>query len=128
MARIKVLLVDDEREFVAALARRLRKRNLDIEIAADGEQALWQVQEHFPDVVVVDLNMPGIEATELVRRIKAVHPRVHVVVLTGEPWGDKVKDVLRVGAAGYLEKPLDINKLMEIIHRVELADRVPCPE
>jgi len=122
MAQIKVLLVDDEREFVTSLARRLARRNIETRIATSGEQALHQIQERIPDVVVVDLNMPEIDGPEIVRRIKVMHPRIHVVALTGEPWGKKVKDVLQLGALGCLEKPLNIDELVALIMKVEGSD------
>ncbi len=122
MTQVKVLLVDDEHEFVTALARRLGRRNLGARIATSGEQALQQIQKDIPDVVVVDLNMPGMDGPDIVRRIKALDPRIEVVALTGEPWGKKAREVLQLGALRCLEKPLNFDELLALIISAELSD------
>ena len=79
----KVLLVDDEKEFVESLSERLELRNLKPDIAYDGEQAIETVKKEKPDVMVLDLRMPGIDGLEVLRQVKKKHPDIEVVVLTG---------------------------------------------
>ena len=115
MERIKLLLVDDEQEFVETLAERLRLRELGPEVALDGERALQLVQDEIPDVMVLDLKMPGIDGMEVLRRVRAKYPDVQVVILTGHG-SDKDRDeVLRLGAYAYLQKPVEIDELVNVV-------------
>jgi DNA-binding NtrC family response regulator len=113
MAKFKILLVDDEEEFVKSLAERLRIRNLDADTAFNGEQALSFVELQEPDVMVLDLRMPGIGGMEVLSQIKKNHPDIQVIILTGHGNKDHEDQALRLGAFGYLEKPVDIDKLVE---------------
>jgi CheY-like chemotaxis protein len=92
----KVLLVDDEREFVQTLSERLLMRDLGPAVAYDGESALNLINEDEPDVMIVDLKMPGIDGLEVLRNRELC---------------------MQLGAFAYLQKPLDINELSEIIKK-----------
>jgi DNA-binding response OmpR family regulator len=107
----KVLLVDDEREFVQTLSERLQMRDVGTAVAYDGEQALSLVEEEEPDVMVLDLKMPGIDGVEVLRRVKKEHPNVQVIVLTGHGSKEIEKLCMELGACAYLEKPVDIEVL-----------------
>ncbi len=111
----KILLVDDEKEFVHTLSERLRTRDIDSAIAYDGEQALDMLKEDVPDVMVLDLMMPGIDGIEVLRRIKRDHPRVEVIILTGH--GSKREEELadELGAFAYLNKPVDVDRLAQVM-------------
>lgn len=115
MAKFNVLLVDDEEELVNALAERLQIRGFNAEIALNGEQALQTVQDRPPDVMVLDLRMPGIDGLEVLRRIKKTHPRIQVVVLTGHGSEKDREIALRLGAFDYLQKPVDIGDLVQTL-------------
>jgi two-component system response regulator CpxR len=109
----KVLLVDDEREFVHTLSERLQSRNLPSEVVYDGEQALACVETEPPEVMVLDLKMPGIDGLEVLRQVKQSHPEVEVIILTGH--GSEREEQLagELGAFAYLRKPVDIDVLAE---------------
>jgi two-component system, OmpR family, response regulator CpxR len=107
----KVLLVDDEREFVHMLSDRLEMRDLGAAVVYDGEQALAAVSEEEPEVMVLDLKMPGIDGIEVLRRVKTEHPNVEVIVLTGHGSEEIRKRCMELGACAYLEKPVDIETL-----------------
>ncbi len=110
----KVLLVDDEKDFVLTLSERLQMRDLDPAIAYSGEEALNLLkEEEEPDVMVLDLKMPGIDGIEVLRRVKAEHPEVEVIVLTGHGSAKDKELCMELGAFGYLEKPVDIGVLSE---------------
>jgi CheY-like chemotaxis protein len=109
----KVLLVDDEREFVHTLSDRLQMRDLGSAVVYDGEQALSLVAEEEPEVMVLDLKMPGIDGVEVLRRVKREHPSVEVIVLTGHGSKEIEKLCLELGACAYLEKPVDIETLAD---------------
>ncbi len=109
----KVLLVDDEKEFVQTLSERLLARNLASEVAYNGEEALSQVAQEEPDVMVLDLKMPGIDGMEVLRRIKKERPNVEVIILTGHGSEADRELATELGAFAYLEKPVDIETLTQ---------------
>jgi DNA-binding NtrC family response regulator len=115
--KLKVLLVDDEQEFVESLSERLSLRNLTAGVALDGEQALEAVERDEPDVMVLDLRMPGIDGIEVLRRVRENHPGVAVVVLTGHGTEEDEKEAIRLGASAYLKKPVDVDQLVGVLHR-----------
>ena len=104
MKNYKVLLVDDETEFVNTLQERLQLRDLDSDVAYDGEQALQLFkQEEIPDVVILDLKMPGIDGMEVLRRIRKAYPQVQVIMLTGHGTDKDEKEAKDLGAFAYLK-------------------------
>jgi DNA-binding response OmpR family regulator len=114
MKNFKVLLVDDETEFVNTLHERLRLRDLDSEVAYDGEQALQLFkQDEIPDVVILDLKMPGIDGMEVLRRIRKAYSQVQVIMLTGHGTDKDEKEAKELGAFAYLKKPVDLNTLVQ---------------
>jgi len=113
MDRMKILLVDDEKEFVTTLAERLELRNMNVSIAMDGEAALGFVENDPPQIVVLDVMMPGLSGLEVLEKIKAMDSKIQVILLTGH---GATKDGIRgmqLGAFDYLIKPIDIDELIE---------------
>jgi len=108
----KVLLVDDEEEFVSALAERLDIRGIDTRVATDGEQALELIESQLFDVIVLDVIMPGISGLEVLQRIKAKKIPSAVILLTGHGSTREGVEGMRMGAFDYLMKPLDIDELI----------------
>jgi CheY-like chemotaxis protein len=114
-APTRVLLVDDEEDFVQTLSERLRTRRLDSIVALDGHEALEVLRTEEPDVMVLDLKMPGIDGIEVLRRVKREHPGVEVIILTGHGT-DRERDItMELGAFAYLRKPVDIDRLTETL-------------
>ena len=111
----KILLVDDEKEFVHTLSERLQTRDLESSIAYDGEQALTMIEEELPDVMVLDLMMPGIDGIEVLRRIKKDHPEVEVIILTGHGSENEQRQAEELGAFAYLHKPVNIDNLAKVM-------------
>jgi CheY-like chemotaxis protein len=111
----KVLLVDDEREFVETLSERLQMRDLTTAVVYNGEEALSYITEEEPEVMILDLRMPGIDGVEVLRRVKKDHPDVEVIILTGH--GTEKDEALtrELGAFAYLEKPVEIDKLAKTV-------------
>jgi two-component system, OmpR family, response regulator CpxR len=107
----KVLLVDDEREFVQTLSERLQMRDFSSAVVYGGEEALSVIDEDEPEVMVLDLKMPGLDGLEVLRRVKRDHPHVEVIVLTGHGSKEVEQSCLEMGACAYLEKPVDIDTL-----------------
>ncbi len=83
MSKIRVLLVDDEEDYVRAMAERMDMRDLQSQIALNGEEALKVLEEDPPDVIVLDLRMPGIQGMEVLERVRRDHPHIQVIILTG---------------------------------------------
>ena len=113
----KVLLVDDEREFVQTLSERLIMRDMGPAVAYDGESALNLIQEDDPEVMIVDLKMPGISGLEVLRKVKETRPEIEVIILTGHGHEEDRELCMKLGAFAYLQKPLDINELSDIIKK-----------
>jgi DNA-binding response OmpR family regulator len=115
MEKWKLLLVDDEVEFVSTLAERLVLRGIDVRTANSGEEALRQVLSDPPEVVVLDVMMPGMSGLEVLQRVKAQDPRIKVILLTGIGNPRDGAQGIRLGAFDYLMKPLQIEELLEKI-------------
>jgi DNA-binding response OmpR family regulator len=109
----KILLVDDEKEFVQTLSERLQKRDLESTVVFDGEEALELVEKDQPDVMVLDLMMPGIGGIEVLRRLKRTHPNIEVIILTGHGSEREEQIAAELGAFAYLQKPVNIEVLAE---------------
>ena len=109
----KVVLLDDEREFVQTLSDRLLMRDMGTAVAYDGEQALSLVEEDEPEVMVLDLKMPGIDGIEVLRRVKREHPNMEVIILTGHGSKEDEEICRKLGAFAYLEKPIDMEVLAQ---------------
>jgi DNA-binding NtrC family response regulator len=114
----RVLLVDDEIEFIQTLAKRLKRRNLEVSSALDGVEALETLAATPFDVVVLDMKMPGMDGLETLRRIKTRHPLVEVILLTGHASIDAAIEGMEQGAFDYLMKPMEFD---ELLYKIEDA-------
>ena len=113
MSELKVLLVDDEEEFVSTLAERLELRNINTLIATDGGQALQIIQTDKPPVVVLDVMMPGIGGLNVLQQIKHNNPEIQIILLTGQGSAKDGIKGMRMGAFDYMVKPVKIEDLIE---------------
>jgi len=109
---IRVLLVDDEEQFVETLAERLQMREFDVRTAHTGEEALVSLKEEETDVVVLDVLMPGKDGIETLREIKKQSPMTEVMMLTGHATMDSAIQGLKFGAYDYLMKPTETEDLV----------------
>jgi DNA-binding response OmpR family regulator len=115
MKQIKILLVDDEAEFVQTLSERIKMRNLESAVALNGEEALALVEDEVPDVMVLDLKMPGIDGMEVLKRIRGKYPQVKVIMLTGHGSEKDEETARSLGAYEYLNKPVGLDDLIRHI-------------
>ena len=112
MDKDRVLLVDDEEEFVRALAKRLRTRGLNVEISGDGKSAVDKVRKSDFDVIVLDLAMPGMDGLETLKRLREVNPDLQIVLLTGHGSIKAGVEAMKEGAVDFLEKPAEFSELL----------------
>ena len=126
--RLRVLLVDDHDLFRTGLRNLLEEQGVQVVgEAASGADALRIVREIAPDVVVMDLNMPGISGVEATREITTVAPLTRVVVLTISDEDDDVMDAIVAGACGYLVKDSSIEELMRGINAAAIGESLISP-
>jgi len=114
---IKVLVVDDEVAFANTLSQRLQMRNLKVGTAYDGEQALSKLKQEEPDVIVLDLKMPGMHGMEVLEEIKKAYPDIQVIILTGHGTDKDEEEAKKLGGFDFLKKPADIEHLEHKIRK-----------
>lgn len=112
MESFSVLLVDDEKDFVSTLVKRIERRKLDVRGANSGEEALRLLDERPADVVLLDLKMAGLSGLETLQEIKRRHPLVEVIMLTGHASMDAALEGIKLGAFDYMMKPVDMEDLL----------------
>ncbi len=127
--KVRVLLVDDEEQFVETLAQRLEARDYAVATAFNGDQALNYVKAKEVDVVILDVLMPGLTGIDTLRAIKKIRPLTEVIMLTGHATVETAIEGMKLGAFDYLMKPTEINDLLAKItqaHRrkAEQEDRI----
>ncbi len=113
----KVLLVDDEKEFVQTLSERLQMRDMGSVVAYDGKSALDLVENDDPEVMIIDLKMPEIDGMEILKQVKQVRPQIQVIVLTGHGSEQDRETCMDMGAFAYMQKPVDINLLSQTLKK-----------
>jgi signal transduction histidine kinase len=123
---IRLLLVDDEAEFRQPLAKRLAKRGLVSDQAADGDECLSVLEKKAMDVVVLDVKMPGMSGIEVLRNITAKYPRTEVILLTGQASASDGVAGIKSGAFDYLTKPIELehlfNKIVQAYEKIQRLD------
>ncbi len=121
MEGYRVLLVDDEEEFVSALSERLMLRGLEAETALDGEEALVKMSEKKFEVVILDVMMPGLGGLEVMKKIRTSYPQTQVILLTGHGSTREGIEGMRLGAFDYLIKPVDIEEMLVKMQEAVIA-------
>lgn len=120
MEKCRVLLVDDERDFLEVLTRRLGKRDVNVAGVTSGEEALQYLQAKPIDVAVLDVKMPGMDGLTALREIKKLNPLIEVIMLTGHASLEVALEGMRSGAFDYLMKPAEID---ELLYKIQDAHR-----
>lgn len=131
MAEIRVVIVDDHPLFRSGIRDRLTRNGCPIEVqgeAGDGAEAIELAQRLHPDVMLMDIAMPGMNGIEATQRIKETCPKVSVLILTAYDDEQYIFALLEVGAAGYLLKTADGSELSDAICRVHEGEPVLSPE
>lgn len=113
--KVRVLLVDDEQEFLEVLAERLETRGFEVRTSLNGDDALAKLNEREADVVILDVLMPGKDGIETLRDIKQLNPLIEVIMLTGHATIETAIHGLKLNAYDYLMKPTDTEALVSKI-------------
>jgi DNA-binding NtrC family response regulator len=112
MEDFRVLVVDDEADFLETIVRRLQRRNIDTAGVDSGEKALEFLEQHDVDVVILDVRMKGMDGIETLKVLKKRWPRVEVVMLTGHGSLESGIEGMQLGAYDYIMKPAKFDELM----------------
>jgi DNA-binding NtrC family response regulator len=123
MADLKLLLVDDEVEFLEPMKARLERRGIACTTARSGEEALAVLGASPVECAVVDVKMPGMDGLELLRRLRRLYPDMPVVLLTGHASVELGVQGMELGAFEYLLKPIELDELLDTVRRA-VAGRV----
>lgn len=115
---LKILIVDDSKEFCMSLADILEAKGYGVESENSGEAAIAKVKEKSFDVILMDIKMPVMNGVEAFKQIKKISPQTAVIMVTAYSLENLISEALAEGAFGVLHKPLDIDKLIE---QIELA-------
>ena len=121
MDRFKVIVIDDEVDFVDTMVKRLKDKGLESYGAMNGPEGLELVESKDPDVVVLDVKMPKMSGIEVLREIKNKKPLTEVIMLTGHGSVEAGIQGLQLGAYNYVMKPVPFNELLNLI--VQAYDR-----
>lgn len=114
----KVLLVDDEKEFIETLGDRMKTRDLDVNTTTVVADALEMAKDNNYDAIVLDLMMPGMDGIEALKAMKQINPELQVILLTGHGSLEKGIEAMKFGAMDFLEKPTDVDMLT---HKIQDA-------
>jgi len=115
----KVLLVDDEQDFLDALAERMRFKGMDVSATTSPIDALKKAETETYDAIILDLMMPEMDGLETLRMLKEKNPDLQVILLTGQATVEKGVEAMKLGAMDLMEKPADIKKLTEKIKKAQ---------
>ncbi len=117
----KILVVDDEIEACNALKEFLDLKGYDVDTALDGPTAISKIKEDQPHIVLLDMNMPVMNGTEVLKEIKKIDPNIGVIMVTVVTDHDQAKETLKLGAYDYITKPVDLDYL-ETVVMVKILD------
>lgn len=112
---IRLLLIDDEKDFVKILSKRIRRRNITVTEAFSGAEGIQALRAEEFDVAVLDLKMEDMDGIEVLKMLKIMAPRLAVIMLTGHGSAEAAEQGIRLGAFDYLTKPCELEELLEKI-------------
>ena len=112
---VRLLLVDDEKDFVNILSKRIKRRNIDVAKAFSGAEAIQALRGQEFDVAVLDLKMEDMDGIEVLKMLKIMDPKLAVIMLTGHGSAEAAEQGIKMGAFDYLTKPCGLEELLEKI-------------
>lgn len=120
----KILMIDDEQDFLAAMSERMEARNMVVSTASSAKEGLAKAAAGSFDVVILDLMMPEMDGIEALRILKEKNPDLEVILLTGHATVKQGIEAMKLGALDLLEKPADMKELTEKIHAAHVKKMV----
>ncbi len=120
----KILLVDDEEDFIQVLSERMESRGMTVVTAESGPTAIRKAEAEDFDAVILDMLMPGMDGIETLKHLLQVNPDLQIIMLTGHATLQKGIEAVKLGALDFLEKPADIKKLIETIKKAKVKKMV----
>lgn len=120
---VDVLVVDDELKILEMYGKRLGWRGIPVRLAGGADEALAAVEEREPDVVILDVRMPGRDGLEVLAELRRRHPRVQVIMLTGHASVESARKGMELGAFDYLIKPVALEDLLAKVGEAAKAAR-----
>ena len=111
----KVLLVDDEKDFLESMSERMRLRGMDVITSSSAKEALEVIENDVFDAIILDIQLPEMDGMAVLKKIKTKHPEAQVILLTGHASLEKGVEAIKIGASDYLEKPADMEALSKKI-------------
>lgn len=120
----KILLVDDEKDFLAVMSERMTARGMQVTTAESAEEALQQVESGAFDAIVLDLMMPGVDGIQTLKAIKQRNPALQVILLSGHATLEKGIEAMKLGAMDFVEKPADLDQLTDKIRQAQAKKMV----
>ena len=117
MEKFKVMIVDDELDFLETIVKRLKARNIDVNGVESGYKALEALDGRNPDVIILDVKMPGMDGIETLREIKKKSPLTEVIMLTGHASVESGIQGMQLGAFDYVMKPVALDELLEKVRQ-----------
>ncbi len=115
----KVLLVDDEKEFLEVMSERMTARGMSVTTATSADEALAIIEKESFDAIVMDFQMPEMDGMEALKAIKTKKPELQIILLTGYATVEKTVEAMKIGATDFLEKPADLEALSQKIKKAK---------
>ncbi len=113
--KLRLLIVDDEVKFLDSIAKRLEMRGLDVTKATNGKDAVEIARQQKFDLALLDLKMPGMDGSQVLKILKAEHKFIEIIILTGHGSMESAVECTKLGAYGYLPKPYEFDALLDIL-------------
>ena len=111
----KILIVDDEQGILDFFNKALSKEGYEILISLNGADAIGKAKEQKPDLVILDIKMPGIDGIETLKRIKRLNKKMVIIMLTAYGTMDSAKEALKLGAHDFITKPFKLDYIKGVI-------------
>jgi nitrogen regulation protein NR(I) len=123
----KILVVDDEPGICHSFRKILGRYDYDVITASSGEEAIALAGKELPDLVIMDINMPGMDGLETLQKLKSIHPSLTAIIMTAFSTSEKAITAMKFGAYDYITKPVDNNQLVSLVEKAIAAGKMSLP-
>ncbi|MBI5740112.1 MAG: sigma-54-dependent Fis family transcriptional regulator [Nitrospirae bacterium] len=123
----KILVVDDEAGILHSFKKLLGRYDYDVITASSGEEAAERAAKETPDLVIMDINMPGMDGLETLRKLKSLHPGLTAIIMTAFSTSQKAITAMKFGAYDYITKPVDNAQLISLVEKALAVGKTNMP-